>query len=250
MLTARGLAVMVALHAAGPAGATCADVALVLAIDTSGSVKHDEFALQQQGYARAFRSARVQKAISAAGIVRVGAVFFGDSAASLQILPMTRVAGPAEAEALARRIETTPRLASGTTGIGIAVMAAIELLEGTEACAVRRLINLSGDGPESMTPRTRSPALTAVARQHAHDLGITINALAIRSDVPDLDTWYRERLITGAGAFVMEVDGFDSFADAIEEKLVREIQPEAVAALEPWERDDRRHERMQPRVDP
>jgi hypothetical protein len=46
----------------------------------------------------------------------------------------------------------------------------------------------------------------------AEDLGITINALAIKTEVPDLDQWYRTWLITGPGAFVMDVEGFESFA--------------------------------------
>lgn len=116
-----------------------------------------------------------------------------------------------------------PRPLPGNTGIGLAVTAAIDLLYAPGTCAYRRLINLSGDGPESMGPRSRTPVSTAEARRRAEELGITINALAIRNEVPDLDQWYRTWLITGPGAFVMEVEGFDSFAEAVVEKLVREI---------------------------
>jgi hypothetical protein len=82
-----------------------------------------------------------------------------------------------------------------------------------------------------MAPRRRASVSTAAARQRAENLGITINALAIQSDVPDLDQWYRTRLITGPGAFVMEVDGFESFSHVIELKLLREIGPEPLASL-------------------
>lgn len=224
-LAPSALAALIILHTTAPVAATCADVALVLAIDASGSVKEDEFALQLQGYAQAFRSPRVQAALSDAGIVDIGAVFFSDTEIGLQVLPMMRLSSASDADELAVRIEEMPRPLPGNTGIGVGVMAAINLLEAPGACAHRRLINLSGDGPESMAPRTRTAVSTAVARQRAEDLDITINALAIRSDVPDLDHWYRERLITGPGAFVMEVDGFASFAEAIVEKLVREISP-------------------------
>jgi hypothetical protein len=207
----------------------CADVALVLAIDASGSVKDDEFALQQQGYAEAFRSPHVLAALLNAGIVDIGSVIFSGSEHDLQVLPMMRVFGGVGAEELARRLEEMQRPLPGNTGIGIAIMAAISLLEAPEACAHRRLINLSGDGPESMAPRTRTPVSTAAARQRAEDLGITINALAIRNDVPDLDEWYRTRLITGPGAFVIHVQGFESFAETIVEKLVREIGPPQLA---------------------
>jgi hypothetical protein len=215
----------------GPAAATCADVALVLAIDASSSVKEDEFALQLQGYAQAFRSPRVQAVLSDAGIVDIGAVLFSDTEIGLQVLPMMRLHSASGAEELAVRLEEMPRPLAGNTGIGVAVMAAISLLEAPGACAHRRLINLSGDGPESMAPRRRASVSTAAARQRAENLGITINALAIQSDVPDLDQWYRTRLITGPGAFVMEVDGFESFSHVIELKLLREIGPEPLASL-------------------
>jgi hypothetical protein len=138
---------VIALGAAGPVGATCADVALVLAIDASGSVKEDEFALQQQGYAQAFRSPRVRAALSDAGIVDIGALLFSDSERDLQIMPMTRLVRGAGADDLARRLEDMPRPAPGNTGIGIAIAAAIRLLDAPGACAHRRIVNLSGDGP-------------------------------------------------------------------------------------------------------
>jgi hypothetical protein len=149
----------------------------------------------------------------------------------LHVLPMMRIHSASGAEELAVRIEEMPRPLPGNTGIGVAVMAAISLLEAPGACAHRRLINLSGDGPESMAPRRRIPVSIAAARGQAEDLGITINALAIKTEVPDLDQWYRTWLITGPGAFVMEVEGFESFAHAIELKLLREIGPEPLAAL-------------------
>jgi hypothetical protein len=230
-LTTSALAALIILHTFAPVAATCADVALVLAIDASSGVKDDEFALQQQGYAQAFRSPRVQAALSDAGIVDIGAVLFSDTEMGLQVLPMMRLHSASGAEELAVRLEEIPRPLPGNTGIGVAVMAAISLIEAPGACAHRRLINLSGDGPESMAPRKRTPVSTAAARGQAEDLGITINALAIRTEVPDLDQWYRTWLITGPGAFVMEVDGFESFASAIEQKLLREIGPEPIAAL-------------------
>lgn len=230
-LTTCALAALIVLHTSAPAAATCADVALVLAIDASGSVKEDEFALQLQGYAQAFRSPRVHAALSDAGIVDIGAVLFSDTEIGLQVLPMMRLRSASDADELAARIEEMRRPLPGNTGIGVGVLAAISLLEAPGACAYRRLINLSGDGPESMAPRTRTAVSTAEARQRAEDFGITINALAIQSDVPDLDQWYRERLITGPGAFVMNVDGFESFAEAIVEKLVREIGPPQLTSV-------------------
>jgi hypothetical protein len=231
LLTTSALGALIVLHASAAVAATCADVALVLAIDASGSVKEDEFALQQQGYAQAFRSPLVQKALSDAGVVDIGAVIFSDTEIGLQVLPMMRLYRGSGAEELAVQIEAMARPLPGNTGVGLAVTAAIELLDAPGTCAHRRLINLSGDGPESQGPRSRTPVSTAAARARAEDLGITINALAIRNEVPDLAQWYRTWLITGPGAFVMEVKGFESFADSIVEKLVREISPPQLTSV-------------------
>lgn len=213
------------------AHARCADVALVLAIDASGSIKANEFALQQQGYAQAFRSPRVQSALAAAGTVDIAVVLWGDTEMEPQMVPMTRLQSAGDAETLSYQVEALRRRVSGNTGIGRAVSTAIDMLVAPERCALRRLINLSGDGPETIGPRPKRHVPLAEARRRAEDLRITINALAIENDVADLGDWYRARLITGPGAFVMTVDGFESFSQAIEAKLEREIRPQALAFL-------------------
>lgn len=50
-----------------------------------------------------------------------------------------------------------------------------------------------------------------------------INGLAITTDYPPLDTYYRDILIGGPGAFVMSVESFEDFEEAIDDKLIREI---------------------------
>lgn len=219
----------------GTSRAECADLALVLAIDASGSIAAPEFALQQQGYAQAFLDPRVQSALAAAGVVDVGLVLWGDSQYPPHVLSWQRLRGVADAAALSQRIAGTDRDVTGNTGIGRGVQTAIDLLQDPGQCALRRVINVSGDGRESLdpfpNPQVHVPLV--LARKRAEDLGITINALAILTDEPDLADWYEKRLITGPGAFVMQVDSFDSFAEAIERKLAREIAPVMLSALEP-----------------
>lgn len=210
--------------------ARCADVALVLAIDASGSIDAAEFALQQQGYAAAFRAPRVQSALAAAGTVDIGVVIWGDTEMAAQVLPLQRLRTQADAMALSFLISALPRQAHGNTGIGRGVSTALDLLEAPGVCAARRLVNVSGDGPETLSPRPRNHVPLPIARQRAADLGITINALAIETEVADLADWYRDRLITGPDAFVMSVGGFESFAEAIAEKLAREIGPPQLAS--------------------
>lgn len=220
------------LGLAKTAMARCADLALVLAIDASGSINAEEFSLQQQGYAEAFRSPRVQSALAAAGTVKVGIVLWGDTEMEPQVVPMTLISFASNAEALSDQIKALPRRVSGNTGIGSAVSIAIDLLESPNGCASRRLINVSGDGPETISPRPKRHVPLTAARKRAKHLGITINALAIENDVADLGNWFSNRLIIGPGAFVMTVDGFETFGESIEAKLEREIRPQALSELQ------------------
>lgn len=230
-----GLSTLALLLGTGESRAECADLALVLAIDASGSIAAPEFALQQRGYAQAFLDPQVQSALAAAGVVDVGVVLWGDTEFPPQILPWQRVRDAGDAAALSQRIATADRQVMGNTGIGRGVATAIDLLESSDHCAMRQVINVSGDGRESLGPHPhpRGHVPLALARKRAENLGITINALAILTDEPDLADWYAKRLITGPGSFVMQVDSFDSFAQAIERKLAREIAPVMLSALDP-----------------
>ncbi len=209
----------------------CADLDLVLAIDASGSIDRQDFDLQQSGYANAFRSPQVQRALSAAGIVDIAVVLWGDAEMRAQIMPLQRLRNPQDAERFAHQIAGMPRLVTGNTGIGQGIEVALDLLDRPGHCATRRLINVSGDGRESQTPRPRHQMPLMMARQRAADLGITINGLAISVDDPGLTEWYRDKVITGPDAFVMEIAGFATFAEAIAQKLAREIRPQALSAL-------------------
>lgn len=207
----------------------CADVALVLAIDGSGSVEPQEFRLQQLGYAAAFTSPRVLSALAAAGTVDIAVVIWGDPEFSPDILSMRRIKTPDDALSLSLDIASLPRRVTGNTGLGSGLSAAIDILEADGQCAARRIINVSGDGIEKSSPRPRNVIPLPAARKRAKSLGIVINGLAIETELPDLADWYRKKVIVGPGAFVMRVAGFATFGDAIIEKMVREISPKHIA---------------------
>src|SRR5262249_10190636 len=90
---------------------------------------------------------------------------------------------------------------------------------------MRKVIDISGDG------RNNSGRPSADARDEALALGITINGLPIINDKPnfggmperDLDIFYRDNVIGGPGAFLIVAENFSSFANAILNKLIREI---------------------------
>ncbi len=227
------LLVLAALLFAGrPAAAQGAvDVALVLLADGSGSIDPEEFQLQRQGYADALTSPEVLSAIRSNANQKIGVVFVEWGAPSSQeiIIDWTVIDGEAAATAFAAQLRTAPKKTFGYNSISNAIDFGVSLLATAPFSSVRKVIDVSGDGPN-----IGGRDILAV-RDAALGQGITINALAIRQPgsvvapslgVP-LEEYYRQNVIGGPGAFVETADGRASFAQAIRNKLVLEI-----AALE------------------
>lgn len=212
----------------------CTDVALVLAIDSSGSVTPGEFLLEKRGISAAFRDPGVQEAISRAGRVAVSAVFWGSDGQPGVQTEWVIADGADGANRFARMIEQVPRQVTGDTGLGAGLTAALAQLTAPDVCAARKIINLSGDGEETRVARgKRRSAVPAEVRDLARSLQVEINALAISSEQPGLAAYYAGNVITGPNAFVMEVRDYAGFSAALRRKLIREISPQAVAAAEP-----------------
>ena len=200
------------------------DLELVLAVDASGSVDNAEFALQLGGIAAAFQSPDVQAAIARGPIGRIAVALTVWAAAEL---PTAKglwfvIADPGNAAAFADYVARFPRTVGGGTGIGSGIGASVTHMDRNRFVGTRRVIDVSGDGRETQ-PRDYV-VMMPQARQMADARGITINGLAILNEDPMLERYYREAVITGPGAFVMSVAGFEDFADAIRRKLVREIE--------------------------
>lgn len=209
--------------------ADCADVAVVFAIDASGSIKGTDFHLQTAGHYLALTHAEVLAALSAVGTVDLAAVFWADSAFAPQIIDWVRVRSAEDARRFGRRLVTTPRMMSGNTDIGTGLTAALDLLEEPGHCAHRAVIDLSGNGRDTTPTRvTRGARIVrgvplAHARQRAEDMGVTINALAITTEDTGLADYFRRSVITGIGAFVMEADSLETYPEALARKLAREL---------------------------
>jgi hypothetical protein len=218
--------------------ARCPDLALVLAIDGSGSIGPAEFQLQLQGYAAAFRSASVQQAIQSAGQVEVAVVLWADADLASQVMHFRDVSSPQWAANLADSILRIERRVTGNTGIGRGLWTALDQIDLEVPCALRRVVNVSGDGKETHSPRSRNHVTLPAARERAERTAVIVNALAIQTEFKDLAQWYGDNLLVGPGSFAMQVSDLSSFADAIKLKLVREISPPMLAA---WQTDDFRH---------
>lgn len=200
------------------------DLELVLAVDASGSVDDDEFALQMGGIAAAFRHPDVHAAI-AEGVHRAIAVtieVWAEASLPKDVSDWYLIDSPQSALAFAALAEGFPRRAFGGTGIGRAIVIAVDLITRNQYDSLRRVIDISGDGRETTS---RDWSITPeLARFKAEHFGVTINGLAILSDDAGLADYYRRNVVSGSESFVMSVERFEDFAEAMRLKLIREIR--------------------------
>lgn len=199
---------------------TVVDLQLVLAVDASGSVDPGRFMLQQQGYAAAFRDPRVLRAIQSGPrqAVAITMVQWTGPALQVQVLPWTVLTDAPTVQAFADAIAATPRrLFSGGTSISGVIDYAVPLFLDSPWQGTRRVLDISGDGSNN---RGR-PA--ANARDAAVRAGIVINGLPILELEPELEGYFAAQVIGGAGAFVMAAERYETFAEAILQKLLREM---------------------------
>jgi hypothetical protein len=209
------------------AAAEPVDVELVLAADGSGSIDDDELAFQRRGYADAITSPEVLNAIRAGalGAIAVTYVEWGGPTSQHTIVDWAVIRDAASAEAFARALVERPREARGYNSISAAIDYAMFKLETNTQEGVKRVIDVSGDGPNIGGRRVTD------ARDEAVSKGVVINALVIqrpggRVDPPGgipLIEHYRRDVIGGPAAFVMVVDEDLSFTDAVRRKMVLEI---------------------------
>jgi hypothetical protein len=234
LAAARLVAVLLlAFLQAGPApAAEPVDLELVLAADVSRSITEEEFVLQRRGYAAAFMDPRVLQAIQA-GRHRAIAVTFVEWSSSdeqLVVVDWTVLRDGETAGTFADRLLAAPRSFQSRTSISAAIDFALRRFAASGTESARRLIDISGDGTNN------SGRDVALARDEAVAAGVTINGLAIINDNPEgpyalmhvrppegLPEYYRRNVVGGPSSFVLQVTGFDTFADAIVEKLLQEI---------------------------
>lgn len=222
-MIARALALWLALVAAlapPSARASEVDLQLILAVDCSGSIDNSEFLLQIQGYAAALTHPAVVKAILSgpAGAIALTYVQWSGPFLQQQTVPWTRIDSAQAAEAFGDRLLEAPRriFGGGTSLSGIIDYGAREF-DRSGFRGGRRVIDISGDGINNVGRQPQSARDDAVAR------GVTINGLAILTDIAGLDRYFEEYVIGGPGAFVMAVPDFQVFAQSIFNKLFREV---------------------------
>jgi hypothetical protein len=210
------------------------DVRIVLAADVSRSIDDGEFALQQRGYASAISDPRVIDAILAGrhGAIAVTFVEWAGTGEQQTIIDWKVIANGGDARAFADELSEAPRAFLGRTAIGSAIDFSMARLAASGLDADRSVIDVSGDGTSNQGRAVNE------ARDAATGAGVTINGLAIfnrtaaaqngylalHTNPPGgIDKYYRDNVIGGFGAFVIRIDDFASFEQAMIEKLVTEI---------------------------
>ena len=193
---------------------------LVLAVDTSSSVSIEEFDLQMRGFAGAFRDPAVIAAIGATGAsgIAVSMIQWSDNRRQQVAIDWTLLTDETSVTGFAQAIDATPRfLDGGGTAIGGAISFALEELGRNGYQGARQVIDISGDGRANQGAQPESLRDAAILQ------GVTINGLAILNEDTSVDGYYRNSVIGGPGAFVMTANDYQAFAQAIIEKLVKEI---------------------------
>lgn len=195
------------------------DIALLLALDVSGSVDPAEYALQRDGLALALRDGLVSEALVRAG-AKVAVMQWTGSTRQRITVPWTRIASFDDADRFADQVQSDVRVwRNFSTAIGDALELGAQYFDEVPDCK-RKVIDVSGDGRsnEGLEPHGVKPALKAQ--------GITVNGLVIEASEDDLTAYYWENVITGEGAFVVTAADFRDYPARIREKLLREIVPQ------------------------
>ena len=201
------------------ARADTVDVALVFAIDVSLSVNDSEYQLQREGIARAFESPALVASIGGGThhAIDVLVLEWSDRDKQVVTVDWTRVDDDASARAFAAKVRATRRTSNGLTAIGDALIAAQAAFKRLPDEAQRRVVDVSGDGMANIGPPPDQARDALVAA------GITINGLVMINEEPWVDQYYNEYVVGGPGAFLMQVEDYQSFAGAIRQKLLAEI---------------------------
>ncbi|MBX9738836.1 MAG: DUF1194 domain-containing protein [Beijerinckiaceae bacterium] len=202
------------------AAAEPVDLNLVLAVDASGSVDQRRFELQKRGYSAAFRNPRVSRAIASGMLGAIAVTMYQWTGPRLQreAVGWMIVKDQDSANAFADAIDAAPRmLFGGGTSISGAIDHGVRVLAAAPHEAMRRVIDISGDGANS------SGRSSITARDEAVAKGIVINGLPILSLEPFLDRHFEEEVIGGPGSFMVSARDFENFGDAVLRKLISEI---------------------------
>lgn len=206
---------------------TVVDLELVLAVDVSLSMDLEEQRLQRDGYVAALRDPHVLNAIKSGphGRIAVSYVEWAGPFSQATVLPWTIVDGKETAEQVAVLLTDAPISRRRMTSISSALSYAGQQLDASPYRGIRRVIDVSGDGPNNSGPPVE-PVRDELVRN-----GIVINGLPVIIrpsqssffDINFLDRYYADCVIGGPGSFMIPIRDKSEFATATRQKLLLEI---------------------------
>ncbi|MGI3168128.1 DUF1194 domain-containing protein [Pseudooceanicola sp. C21-150M6] len=203
------------------------DVELLLLVDVSRSMTPNELEIQRRGYAEALLSGEVIAAIQGGmlGNVAIAYVEWAGHTSQRVVHDWAIIRSREDAAAFSQALTDHYSTGMRRTSISAALTSGAEFFAGNGFSGLRRVIDISGDGPNN----DGSPVLAARDRVLAQ--GIVINGLPLMTDegfggqwtLPDLDQYYINCVTGGPGSFVIPVTSWTEFAGAIRRKLILEI---------------------------
>ncbi len=220
-------------------GAADCRQALALGLDVSGSVDLREYRLQIDGLVTALNDPEVINIFLSMPSAPISLLVFEWSGPDdhAVLVPWTSVIGQESLDEIsAQLVATQRREATPGTALGEAMEVGAGFLDAQKRCW-KRTLDISGDGKSNLGPRPRHVKDAIGSR------GITINALVIGSDAPstgdrrqieigELSSYFRAEVIIGPDAFVQTALGFEDYADAMTQKLKRELEGTVIGALQ------------------
>lgn len=224
-----GIALMLGLAAAPAAEGeeTRVDVELMLAVDVSYSMTPNELEIQRRGYAEALRDPEILRAIRSSYYQKVAMTYVewsGDTAQRV-IVPWTLVETAEDLDAFAGKLTAEFLPILRRTSISGLMDYAPKSFETNDFNGDRRVIDISGDGPNNMG----RPVLPA--RQDVLAAGYVVNGLPLMTregggwqfHLEDLDLYYANCVIGGPLSFSIPVRSWEEFPVAVRRKLVLEL---------------------------
>ncbi|MEM9392532.1 MAG: DUF1194 domain-containing protein [Pseudomonadota bacterium] len=203
------------------------DVELLLAVDVSRSMSEAELDLQRRGYAAALRSPMVIEAIENGliGQVAVSYVEWAGVKSQTVVVDWMLISDRTSADVFADQLTDIPTPPSRRTSISGALEHARVAIENNPYEGMRKVIDISGDGPNN------EGGSVIAARDRTVADGIAINGLPLltreRNEIlwptEDLEEYYRHCVVGGPASFVIAVESWDEFAEAVRRKLVLEL---------------------------
>ncbi|MDP3899372.1 MAG: DUF1194 domain-containing protein [Mesorhizobium sp.] len=224
------------------AGDEAVDVELVLAVDVSLSMSPDELVIQRDGYAAALTDPVVIGAIRDGmhGKIAVTYVEWAGETVQHVVVPWSVIGSGEEARRFVAQMTATPPRSARRTSISSALAFAATLFEDSGYRGTKRVIDVSGDGPNNQGQPVDG------TRDRIVERGITINGLPLMTnggiatayDIGNLDDYYTACVIGGPGAFMIPVNDWSQFPEAIRRKLVLELAHAAHPTLVAMRADD------------